>query len=136
MKKSILLISLILLPLSLIAAQSGTGSTLYHEINARLMVKDRRIAGDRLSAWCENLGGYYTVKSQDHLSLRLPAEKLEELTAVLEAESSEVLDYSRNAFDLKEDLMMSASALEAREELLERNLGRRLRRRLFRTPRK
>ncbi len=108
-----------------LSAQSRTGEakSLFHQISARLLVKNGNASGDRITLWNEEQGGYYTQKSRDLVVLRLPAEKLDKLKSLLETESSELLDYSRSAEDLKEDFLMTRSALEAKEELLQKNLS-------------
>lgn len=122
MKHKLILIILGVLVLVSLHSQNGQTDTLYHEINAQLMVEDRKESADAISSWAESRGGYYTIKSLDRLTLRLPDEHLEELSGFLAGVSSEILDYSQNAYDLRENIMMNRSALEAREELLERNL--------------
>ncbi len=108
-----------------LSAQNRTGEpeSLSHQVTARLLVKDRDASGNRIVLWAEEQGGYYTQKSRDLVVLRLPAEKLDKLKSLLETESSELLDYSRSAEDLKEDFLMTRSALEAKEELLQKNLS-------------
>ncbi|MDC7233924.1 MAG: DUF4349 domain-containing protein [Spirochaetales bacterium] len=96
--------------------------SLYHEIQAQLLVKDRQTASERISDWAESQGGYFTVRSLDRLTLRIPDTELEELKTLLETESEEIVSYSQNAFDLRESILTSQSYLEAREELLARNL--------------
>jgi Domain of unknown function (DUF4349) len=114
------LVKLLLLT-TIISAPLYSDDNLYHEISAQLLVKDRQTASENLSDWTEAQGGYFTIRSLDRLTLRIPDNKLEELKVLLEKESEEILDFSQNAFDLREGILMSQSYLDAREELLARN---------------
>jgi len=119
-KYALLTILCILLPLSLPAEEADT---LYYEITARLLVGDRQEAADSLTGWAESRGGYFIRKSLDEVTLRLPDGEVPGLRAYLEEISDEVVDYSQNTFDLRESLMQSRSALEARQEILEKNIS-------------
>lgn len=114
------LVKLVLLT-AMISSPLFSEDNLYHEISAQLLVKDRQRASENLSDWTEAQGGYFTIRSLDRLTLRIPDNKLEELKVLLENESEEILDFSQNAFDLREGILMSQSYLDAREELLARN---------------
>lgn len=113
--KLLLLTSLVLTPLY-------SDDSLYYEITAQLLVKDRQASSEMITDWAEAQGGYFTIRSLDNLTLRVPDNKLEELKVLLEKESEEILEFSQNAYDLREGILMSQSYLEAREELLARNI--------------
>ena len=68
---STLLISLGLLLTAALSAQDRE-DTLYYEVNARLLVKDRQQAADALTDWAEKQNGYFVYKTQEQISLRLP----------------------------------------------------------------
>jgi hypothetical protein len=120
MKYQIILILLILSrPLW---AAPGEPESLYHEINASLLVNDRDEAARRITNWLHEAGGYFTLSSSDRLVLRLPDSRLKEFRPMLEELASEIPEYAENAFDLREEMMKNRSALEAREELLIRNM--------------
>ncbi len=99
----------------------GISDTLYNEISARLLVKDREQAADDISLWAEEKGGYFTEKTLDRLVLRIPDRNIEELKSLLGSKAEEVLDFSQYAYDLRESLMSAQSSLSAKEDLLKRN---------------
>lgn len=112
----------LLLLISIFSTPLFSDDSLYHEIAAQLLVKDRQKASENISDWAEARGGYFTIRSLDRLTLRIPDTSLEELKNLLEKESEEILDLSQNAFDLRENILMSQSYLDARVELLARNM--------------
>ena len=97
--------------------------TLFYQISARLLVKDRQAAADSLSRWAEEQNGYFTIKNLEQIEFRLPARALAGLMPYLEEISEELVDYNQNSQDLREQLLSSRSALEAREEILSKNIS-------------
>ncbi len=96
--------------------------TLFYEVNARLLVRDRRAAADSISRWSETQGGYFLVKTLERVDFRLPNAAIPLLKETLASMSEELVEYNQNTFDLREQLLSSQSALEAREEILAKNL--------------
>lgn len=111
----------------LISLQSALGSqesdTLHLAVNAQVMVFDRSVAADELADWAVENGGYFTWKSEESIRIRVPDEKAIPFRAYLEDLSEVMIDYNQSAYDLREDLNSSRSALEAREEILLKNLS-------------
>ena len=103
-------------------ASPGEPESLYHEVNGYILVSDRDETARQITNWVSDAGGYFTLSSSDRLVLRLPDSRLKEFRPLLEELSMEIPEYSETAFDLREELMKKRSALEAREELLSRNL--------------
>jgi hypothetical protein len=87
------------------------------------MVFDRSAAADELGDWAAANGGYFTWKSEESIRIRVPDEKAAAFRDFLESLSESVLEYNQSAYDLREELMSSRSALEAREEILAKNLS-------------
>lgn len=97
--------------------------SLYYELNVRLLVQDRQTASNLISRWAENKGGYYTVKNNEQIVFRLPDSEITNLRPYLEEISEELVEYNQNSYDLREQLLSSRSALEAREEILAKNIS-------------
>lgn len=96
---------------------------LYVSVNAALLVFDRRGAADELADWAGENGGYFTLKSEERVQIRVPDDKVKSFRAYIEGLSEFVLQYDQSSRDLREELMHCRSALEAREEVLEKNLS-------------
>ena len=120
-KKILLLLSITFLFSSFLSAQDE--DTLSFEIDARLLVKDRQTASDELARWAESRGGYFTRKTDEIIDFRIPDEQTSSLLIYLEQISLEVVEYSQNTSDLREQLLSTRSALEAREEILAKNIS-------------
>lgn len=116
---SVLLVSLILV--SSLAAEEE--DSLFISVNAGVLVFDRVLASDKLADWAEENGGYFTWKSEEQVRIRVPDEKVKSFRSFLEGLSEFVLQYDQSSRDLREELMHSRSALQAREEILAKNLS-------------
>jgi len=117
------LILIILLSIIILYGGAQDSDTLHISVNARVMVFDQFEASNKLADWAENNGGYFTWKSEDTVRIRVPDEKTVAFRDYLEDQSEVVLEYNQLTRDLREDLMQSRSALEAREEVLVKNLS-------------
>ncbi len=120
-KKILLLLSLTTLLSSFLTAQEE--DTLAFEVHARLLVQNRQTASDELARWAESRGGYFTRKTDEIIDFRVPDEQIVSLVSYLEEISLEVVEYSQSTSDLREQLLSSRSALEAREEILAKNIS-------------
>jgi hypothetical protein len=121
MKKLIFpLLILATVPVFLFAQEADT---LHLSVQTQILVFDRSTASDDLSVWAEQNGGYFTWKSEESIRIRIPDEKVIPFRAYLENVSDVVIQYDQSAQDLRETLMSSRSALEAREEILIKNLS-------------
>lgn len=121
MKKLISPAMLLFLIISSVGAQEQ--DTLHLAVNAQVMVFDRGVAADELAEWASENGGYFTWKSEESIRIRVPDEKVIPFKAYLDDLSEVLIDYNQSAYDLREDLTSSRSALEAREEILQKNLS-------------
>ena len=68
-------------------------------------------------------GGYTLYKSDERVSLRLPHPRLGGLRGFLEKLSEDILEYSPQAVDLREQLARAQSSLASRRDILARNLA-------------
>jgi len=108
----------------LLAALAGAEEGYLHQsVAVTMLVADADLAGDRLEDWTEAQGGYVLHKSTERVSLRLPHAALPRLRGFLEELSEDILDFSPQAVDLREQLARTQSSLASRREILGRNLA-------------
>jgi len=96
--------------------------TLYYSVDAAVMVFDRVKSSTQLTDWAEKNGGYFTWKSDESVRLRVPDEAVPGFKSFLEGMSEALIRFDQSTADLREELTRSRSALEAREEVLAKNL--------------
>ena len=113
------LTALIVLVLPLAGAAADT---MHLSIETGLMVFDRQAAAEALGNWGEAGGGYFTMKSDEYVHLRVPDVRAEEFRSYVESISDGILSYGRVTTDLGQELLRLTAAVEAREEILQRNL--------------
>lgn len=94
----------------------------YIHINTELMVFDRAEAIDSLTEWAESRKGYFTEKTDKSLRLRIPDNLIPIFRDKLSSVSETIVVFDQNTVDLREEYQRVVSAIEAREEVLERNL--------------
>jgi hypothetical protein len=101
----------------------GSDNYLAHNISAVILVADPEDAADALTSWVEREGGYYLFRSKDRVALRVSYRKIGMLRSYIESIAEEVVEVELEAHDLREDILRLRSGLEAREEILMKNLG-------------
>jgi hypothetical protein len=116
---STLTVILVLIPVFVL----GSDNYLSHGISAVIVVADSEHAADALTTWVEEEGGYYLHKSKERVTLRVPYQKIGNLRSFIESIAEEVIDIELEAHDLREEILRLRSGLEAREEILKKNLG-------------
>ncbi len=121
MKRGVLIVILAAAAVSLWAGEEK--DTRHLSVDAGLMVFDRQEAADKLALWAEEHKGYFIWKSDESVRFRVPDQAVEELRGYLESIGDGLISYNRASFDLREDMMRSRSALQAREEILAKNLA-------------
>jgi len=117
------LLCLIVLPSSMAQDADSGEDTLHVAVDCDLLVFDRFEASDALARWGEENGGFFTWKSEEAVRLRVPDEAVAGFRDYVDSVGESVLRYDQATIDVREELMRSRSALEAREEILEKNLG-------------
>jgi DNA-binding transcriptional ArsR family regulator len=117
------LLGLLLGPLLLAAPVGAEESYLHQSVSVTMLVADADQAADSLEAWVESRDGYVLYKSRERVSLRLPHPALPLLREFLEGLSEDILDFSPQAVDLREQLARTQSSLASRREILARNLA-------------
>ncbi len=121
MKRSVLIFLLAVMAVSFLAAEET--DTRHLSVQAGLMVFNRQETADKLALWAEENGGYFTWKSDESVRLRVPDKAVDNLRDYLTGISDALLSYERSTIDLREDIIRSRSALEAKEEILAKNLA-------------
>lgn len=101
----------------------GSDNYLFQGIGAVVLVADSEHAADVLTIWAEKEGGYYLYRSKEGVTLRIPYQKMGSLRLYIESIAEEVVSIELQAHDLREEILRLRSGLEAREEILEKNLG-------------
>lgn len=110
---------LVLLPLSYAPAEENY---MYHTLSATVMAGDPDRTAALLGDWAERNGGYFTLRSSGQVILRFPYSKTTQFREFLDTET-EVYSFSSEAVDLREDILVYQSGIEAREEILGRNMA-------------
>ena len=115
----VLITALVILALPLGGAAADT---MYLSIETGLMVFDRQAAAESLGNWAEANGGYFTMKSDEYVHLRVPDARAEAFRGYVEGISDGILSFGRVTTDLGLEILRLTAAVEAREEILQRNL--------------
>jgi hypothetical protein len=118
----VVLLGLLLLAVLPLPARAED-SYLHQSVSVTMLVADADQAADRLEAWVQSQEGYVLYKSRERVSLRLPHAALPRLREFLEGLSEDILDFSPQAVDLREQLARTQSSLASRREILGRNLA-------------
>jgi len=121
MKAAAVLLGLLLTVLTVPAGAEE--SYLHQSVSVTMLVADADQAADRLEGWAETQEGYVLYKSRERVSLRLPHGALPRLRGFLEELSEDILDFSPQAVDLREQLARTRSSLASRRDILGRNLA-------------
>jgi hypothetical protein len=116
---ALLSLAALLLPATLGAEEN----TLQQSVQVGMLVADPDQAGDRIEGWAEAQGGYLLEKSSERVVLRLPQARLPLLRGFLEGLSENLVSYSPQAADLREQISQTRSGLRSREAILKRNLA-------------
>ena len=95
---------------------------LYISVNSTVMASDPDDMARTLSDWTENQGGYFTHLSTDMVILRFPWKKAGEFRSFLGESSDDVFSYSSSSTDLRESILSYKSGIEARTEILQKNM--------------
>lgn len=91
-------------------------------VQAQLLVINREAAAEALVEWVEEKNGYFTEKSLNALVLRVPVDVFADLREEVRLQADEVVAYTVQAYDLRQELSSIQAALAGREESLKRVL--------------
>lgn len=118
MKNLYILMLTLFLTLSLAAEENW----LSYNLNCNLLTEDSNQFSRELTHWAEETGGYYTLMSPQQVILRFPWESLPQFRQWINDNSREVYQMDQSSRDLREEIMNLRSGIDARKEVLERNL--------------
>ena len=98
--------------------QAGQTNFLAIKIRAQIIVTDRIAAGETLTSWAEENGGFFLFRSLDLITLRIKVEKVEEFRSYLSGAAEELVTYEPSAVDVREELATVDAGIESRENVL------------------
>ena len=70
----------------------GEDNFLTHQVYASAMVQNPEQSAEELTQWAQRTGGYYVLRSDDRVVLRIPDAKISELKPYLEENSVEMYE--------------------------------------------
>ena len=117
--KKILFIQIFALLFTVLRAQEWID----YRIQARLVVYDAALAGDRLVSWLESKGGYFLSLQQGRIQARLPVGEVAAAEDALKNLSADILGYNLSASDISGDIRRLEASLSSRREVLDQNLA-------------
>jgi len=115
-----LLIALSILVASSLMAQED--NWLSYQLSCQVLVEDSSHFSRSAAQWSVDSGGYYTTMSSDYVIIRFPWQKLPDFRQWLDLNSREIYQMDQSSQDLREEILSLRSGIEAREEILERNM--------------
>lgn len=101
---------------------SSEENYLFISVDATVMASNPDELGRTLSLWAEESGGYFTSLSTNRVILRFPWKKSLGFRTYLNGISDDLFSYNSNSLDLRESILASQSGIEAREEILRKNM--------------
>lgn len=116
--KRILTLLIFFIVLSLTAQENW----LSYNLDGQVLVEDAGEFSRQITQWTEESGGYYTETSNRLVVLRFPWQQLPQFREWLDQHSREVYRLDQSSQDLRETILSLRSGIEARNELLARNL--------------
>ena len=96
---------------------------LHHRIYATILVDDPEVIAKEVVSWAEQHNGYFLYNSPDKVIIRFPIEYTGAFRPFLENSSEYVFEYSSDAQDFREEIVLLQSGIRSREEILEKNLA-------------
>ena len=121
--KTVLIVLALFFTLGTGYAADPQDNTLFHSLEASIMVADPEAAAESIVSWAEDVGGYFLVRADDMVIVRFPFTEMGDMRALLEELAEEINYVSPEATDLQESLLGLQSGIRSREEILQRNLA-------------
>jgi hypothetical protein len=118
--KNRLLILAALLCLVPISTHLSAQQNLAQTVAAQIAVTDPDQAARSISAWAEQHGGYFVIRSLDRISFRVPPKALPELRAALDRVAFQVLTYNPAAHDVSDELSRVEAGITSRTDAADR----------------
>jgi hypothetical protein len=117
-----MLVILVFTALAAVLPVSAEENFRFISISATVLASDPNETSSELARWAEEQGGYFTTMSTGYVILRFPYDSAPDFREVLEETCDDVYSYSSTATDLRESILTYQSGIEARMEILARNL--------------
>lgn len=111
-----ILLAIFALPLS------AEENWLSYNLNCNVLTEDQNQFSRELTKWAEEAGGYYTLMSPQQVVLRFPWQNLSHFRQWLNDNSREIYQMDQSSRDLREEILNLRSGIDARKEVLDRNL--------------
>ncbi|MDA3850038.1 MAG: DUF4349 domain-containing protein [Spirochaetaceae bacterium] len=118
MKKILLSIFSLMMLISLNAQDNW----LSYNLDCQVLTEDGTSFSRDIISWAEDHGGYYTEMSPQRVILRFPWQDLPTFREWLNLNSREIYRLDQSSQDLREEILGLQSGLEARQEILDKNL--------------
>lgn len=96
---------------------------LYKQVDCTIMVADPDATIEKIISWLESRHGYFILRSSEQLIFRLPAGEIATLRPFIDGVADEIVGYSQQAQDLREEFLGLRSGIQSREEILKKNLS-------------
>jgi hypothetical protein len=96
---------------------------LYKQVDCTLLVADPDAMIEKIVSWLEKERGYYILKSSEQIIFRLPTTAINKLRPFIDEVADEIVSYSQEAQDLRENFLGLRSGIQSREEILNKNLS-------------
>lgn len=122
MKRILLLLSMMMGTLLFAQETAEPANWLSYNLDCQVLTEDGSLFSREITAWTEEAGGYYTELSPQRVLLRFPWQELSSFRDWLGQNSREVYRLDQSSQDLREEILNLRSGLEARTEVLQRNM--------------
>lgn len=102
----------------LVSVASVAEELLAVDVQMQVLAGDREVTGRALSEWADEHGGYFTFRSFERVTLRVPDHEVARLRAFVERRGDEVVVYNPSTTDLRAELRDVEASIAARREAL------------------
>lgn len=122
-RRTITPVTVVVASFLLAVAPIGAQEYLAMRLDLQVIASDRAETGLVLSEWAESAGGYFTFRSLERVTLRVPNDELPGVQSLLEARADEIVVAGPSTVDLRAELRDVEAAIESRRESLDRILA-------------
>ncbi len=96
--------------------------TLAISVTLQLIASDAEMTSRSVAEWADAVGGYFTLRSDQQVVVRIPPDRVPELRRHIEELGDTVVSYNPSAVDYREEMMRNDAAIISRTEVLDRIL--------------
>ena len=104
------------------AIAEQTENFMSYSVTISSLVADTEVAAESIVSWIDTAGGYFIYRGTNQVTVRCPVGFMEELRKYVEGASEELYGYTVNAQDLRQHILQLESGIQARQEILTRNI--------------